>query len=413
MKNLLRAAGALSLGAASLTVANLAHAAEGGEKPWTVSAALRGFYDDNMYTQPSGPAKDDSFGFEISPSLGYGRTMENTTFNISYTYSARWYEARSTDEWDQSHVASLLFSHEFSPRFKLDITDDFVMSQEPAQFGAATGLVTRTEGDNWSNRGMISTSIGITERVSTVLGYRNNLYRYDDPAYEASLDRTEHLPWIDLRVMITPQTVGVIGYQYGIIGYDSDLRLSNGLPASSRDYDVQNIYGGVDHAFNSSFSGSLRAGAQITDYDLVGVETETTPFVDAGLSYVYSPGSSVSAGVRHMLNATDVDVALNQESTVFYARWTHAITAKVKASALGQFQNSEFNGGRYDGQSENFWTVGFDLSYDITTHIALTATYYYDKLDSDVNFNQGVPGAPVFNRGYDRNRFYLGVRASF
>jgi hypothetical protein len=409
MKNLLRAAGALSLGAASLTVANLAHAAEGGDKPWTISAALRGFYDDNIYTAPKGPAKIDSFGFEISPSLGYGRTMENTKFNISYTYMARWYEARNGDDWDQNHIASIQFGHEFSPRVKLDISDDFAVSQEPAQVGGFA-LPLRSEGDNISNRGVISLSIGITPTVSTVLGYRNNFYRYDNPAYEAALDRTEHLPSLDLRVVLTPQTVAVFGYQFGMIGYDSDLLLTSGLPADSRDNDSHYIYGGVDHAFSSSFSGSLRAGAQVTDYDFPGSDTRTSPYVDAGLSYVYAPGSSVSAGVRHSLNATDVDVALDQESTVFYARWSHAITAKLKGSVLGQFQSSDFNGGKYDGQTENFWTVGGELSYSVTTHIALTATYYYDKLDSDLNF--GTLAVP-YNRGYGRNRVFLGVRASF
>ena len=65
MNKLIRAAGMLSLGTASLAVQTFVCAADDG-KSWNISAALRGFYDDNIYTRPNGPDKLDSFGFEIS-----------------------------------------------------------------------------------------------------------------------------------------------------------------------------------------------------------------------------------------------------------------------------------------------------------------------------------------------------------
>jgi hypothetical protein len=409
MKNLLSAAGALSLGAASLAVITNVNAAEGGAKPWSASAALRGFYDDNILTAPKGSNRViDSWGFELSPSLGYTRTMDNSSFSLGYTYLARWFEDRPGSQWDQNHTVNAKFSHEFSPRLKLNLSDDFVSAQDPEQLAPLSGQVLRAEGDNINNTAAAGLSIGVSERVSAIVGYRNGYYDYDLAAYADALNRMEHLPSVDVRYLLNPSTSLIVGYQFGIFDFDA---VTAGRP--NRDYNSHYIYGGVDHQFLQNFSGSVTAGAQVTEYDLGG--TDTTPYINGNLVYAYAPGSTATVGLRHTLNATDVLLdalgnlaAANQESTAFYVRWTHAFSGKLKGSALAQFQSSDFNGGSAEGQTENFWTLGASASYALTPHVALEAAYYYDHLDSDLD--NGLLGQ---GRGYGRNRLFMGVRASF
>ncbi len=62
--------------------------AESG-KPWSVSATLRGFYDDNINTTAQ---KQGSFGYEISPALMFSFPMEQTTVSFGAIYSAKYYE---------------------------------------------------------------------------------------------------------------------------------------------------------------------------------------------------------------------------------------------------------------------------------------------------------------------------------
>src|SRR4029077_10452557 len=90
-------------------------------KWWSISASLRGFYDDNYNTSPANfhvaetfdPATGirtpgqtvkprDSFGFEISPSFGINIPLPQTFIGLTYTYSLRWYEDRSHPKDDQS-----------------------------------------------------------------------------------------------------------------------------------------------------------------------------------------------------------------------------------------------------------------------------------------------------------------------
>jgi hypothetical protein len=69
MKKVIASAGLLALGAVGVHDARADWAA-GPDKPWSVSANLRGFYDDNINTQPDDAAgRQSSFGFILSPSI--------------------------------------------------------------------------------------------------------------------------------------------------------------------------------------------------------------------------------------------------------------------------------------------------------------------------------------------------------
>ena len=73
---------------------------------------------------------------------------------------------------------------------------------------------------------------------------------------------------------------------------------------------------------------------------------------------------------------------------------------------LGQFQNAEFvgvseNQGN-DGDAETYLSLGVTLSFKINAYLAAEAAYYFDRLGSDVDF-----------REYDRNRVFVGVRATY
>jgi len=91
MNKITTSAGLVVLAAASVQAQNLSPAAGSQEatKPWSISATLRGFYDDNYATAPD-PAKRDSFGFEVSPSASLNLIRDQTALGLNYVYSMRW-----------------------------------------------------------------------------------------------------------------------------------------------------------------------------------------------------------------------------------------------------------------------------------------------------------------------------------
>ena len=65
-------------------------------KALSVTASLRGFYDDNYNTLPSYSHPQDTFGFEISPSVRLNLLPTDQTYlGVRYIYSARYYADRT------------------------------------------------------------------------------------------------------------------------------------------------------------------------------------------------------------------------------------------------------------------------------------------------------------------------------
>src|ERR1700730_11852969 len=98
MINVITSAGLIALGVAGVQTVQAQIPVVGSEKPWSVSATLRGFYDDNYNTAPSGPLRRDSFGFEVRPSVGVNLPLEDTTLTLGYTMSMKYYDDRRSSK---------------------------------------------------------------------------------------------------------------------------------------------------------------------------------------------------------------------------------------------------------------------------------------------------------------------------
>jgi hypothetical protein len=434
MKKILTSTGLVALSAASLQAA---YAPGMGpmdtSKPWSISAALRGFYDDNYATAPNNPPPGtpgprDSWGFELNPSASVNLPMDQTFFSASASYSMKYYDDRPTHKADHSVILSAKLDHAFSERFKMELSDQFIIAQEP-QLINPTGIIAgpplRTEGNNIHNIGMASLDAQLTRELAVEFIYSNNYYDYDQSglgSHSALLDRMEHLASINLRWTLQPQTVGIVGYQFGAVDYSSNDGLffdptspfaptagpNFGIvPSNIRDNYSHYFYAGVDHNFNQQLNGSVRVGAQYTDYHEQNSNT-LSPYVDANVTYTYNPGSYVQAGFRHQRVQTDVagaagaGLTLDAEASSIYASLNHKITGNLTGSILGQYQHSTFRGGAADSLSDDFFIVGLNVTYKINPWISTEAGYNFDRLKSDLG-----------GRTYDRNRIYVGVRATY
>jgi hypothetical protein len=382
-----------------------------------VSLTTQGFYDDNINTQPN---KVGSWGAFINPSVDYAQVWDTSTLTLGAGYGAYYYanakEANISD-WSQTFNLDAGFKHNFNPRISLDLADNFQVFQNASQ--VLLGQTGRIEGNNLGNNGTADLSIELTPRFSLVLGYQNVLYKYEEDQYAATLDRMENYGKLDLRYLWLPTTVAVVGGKIGSIDYNSGLPLYFPIPEPfSPNSDIKNnrtyfAYGGFDHSFNPSLTGSLRAGVQVQDFTNLDIDKQVNPYLDVSLTYAYSAGSKATFGIIHRANPTDVtgfslgNPVLEQESTAIYANVSHAITAKLTGSLVATFQSSQFIGGSYDGQNEEWWSAGATLSYAFTKNLSASFAYYYDLLNSDVNVNGN------YYRDYNRNRVFFGVTASY
>jgi len=179
MKKLIASIGLVAVGTAGLQAA-YAPGLDSMEtsKMWSVSATLRGFYDDNYTTAPSG-SKRNSFGFAVKPSVSLNLPMDQTLISLRYTYGLYYYQDREDlgqKPIDQTHQLDLSIDHAFTERWTAKVTDSFVSAQEPGLVNG--GAVNRTQGNNIHNDGRVAVNTAWTELFSTELGYQNSLYDY-------------------------------------------------------------------------------------------------------------------------------------------------------------------------------------------------------------------------------------------
>ena len=401
-------------------------------KPWTVAATLRGFYDDNVSTVandatiPAGYHRG-STGFEISPSLRFSFPMEQTTLSFGYVYSLKYYENKpigNTDNYDQTHQFDAAFAHAFSERYHLNITDSFVIGQEPDFLRAGNTFTTfqRISGDNMRNFGTITLAVQMTPELSLEAGYANTFYSYADNSpggLAGLLDELDNVAHLDGRYQFAPQTTGIIGYQFRDTEYTGNQVIGSyfpagGLPKVQVMSDERNarshyVYAGIDENFRPDLTGSVRAGGRYTEYyNNPAGQSDLSPYAMASLRFTYLPESFLEAGFTYDYSASSVfnansagSLTLNAQSATVYASLNHRITPKLYGSILAQFQNSTYYGGTFDGKTDKYYLVGLNLQYRFTPNFSAEIGYNYDKVDSEVSVT------------YDRNRVYVGFTGSY
>jgi len=394
-------------------------------KLWTVSGTLRGFYDDNYNTQPTGPGKRSSFGFEVSPSVGLNVPLQQTELGLRYTYGLYYYQDRESlgqNAIDQTHQLDLWVDHAFTERWSGKVQDTLAVGQEPQLLNGGTLL--RAEGDNIHNDGTITLDTQWTRLLGTEISYENNLYDYQNsggnfinPSLAGLLNRLQHDISLNVNWRLQPTLLAFVGYQYEQVNYTGNESIAAVGPiifnSDSRDSRSQYVYVGGQYTPLDNLSLSAQAGIQYADYYNPPAGAPSTsqlsPYAKLSGTYTYLPGSYVQLGFTQSRNATDVaaptasgKITEDQESSVIYGSLNHQITPRLIASLLGQIQYSTFNGGTYDGQSQTWYSMGLNLAYTITPHVSTEIGYNYDDLTSN------VPGEK-----YSRNRVYLGVTGTY
>jgi hypothetical protein len=452
MKRAIASASLLALGAAS-AAAQLITA----DKPWSIAGSLRGFYDDNINTAPEGPGRVDSFGFEVSPSGAVNFNSGPTTFKGSYVYDNRYYfQRRNTD---QSHDVELDLNHNFSARYSTELTESFIIAQEPEVLSGNGPVTTplRSNGNNLHNAISLNFQAQLTRLFGLVFTYNNNIYSFDEnhgntvspgqPSRSALLDFVQHTFAIDSTWALTQTTRGIFGYKFSALYNTSSESVENDggfiagpppvnspsypyggpfyVPADSRNNYSDYVYVGLDHTFNPYLSGNVRVGFiyeddyQAGNQTLAGVfvrnpQTSVLPYASLGLTYAYADSGSLTFGFQHDINQTDqaassndpgAGVTQNEESSTVYLTASQKLTPltpKLTASGSLQFQNSTFNGGPSNDETDNFYMLGLDLAYQFDPHLSAETGYNFDLLSSD-----------IAGRGYSRNQFFVGVKATY
>lgn len=427
----------LSVGlvAAGTTGLQAAYAPDQGSmdatRMWSLSGSLRGFYDNNYTTSPS---KVGSGGFEVSPTLSINVPMQQTEFGMRFVYGLYYYQARANQDQnpvDQTFRTDLWLDHAFTERWQARVEDSLLITQDPelnGNGGTPTSNPIRTSQNYLANNGTVTLHTDWTRLFSTSLRYHSDFYDYQNNNFAqttnsvtsslaGTLNRIGNAVGLDFQWHQAPMTMFFIGYQFSQVNYTGNQPIAfdpvsgNFYVSDSRNSRAQAVYVGATHTFTPNLVFTGRFGAQYIDYyNNPQSTTSWNPYGNVSLTYTYLPGCFAEIGFNESMNSTDVvtvnnnngSITLSQQSSVIYGSINHQLTPKLRGSLVGQVQFSSYNSGAYANDVDDLYSATLSFSYAFNRHFSADIGDSFDQLNSK------VPG-----RGYNRNRVYAGVTATY
>jgi hypothetical protein len=360
-------------------------------KPFTVTVDAGLSHDSNIFGSASNAI--DSMVYTFAPKLAFNASVTPQSFvTAAYQISFDYFDNRPTDKLLVSHDVKLRLAHKFTEVTNVDLNEEFQVEKNPRSLLAGVPLnsdqsFTRNQFD-----GRLPTGLG--QKTSLVFKYRNIYFNYDDAGLSQNLDRMEHLAGIELNDRFLPDVTLVGEYRYQAIDYAHAGEL--------KDKTSHFLLAGADYTLGKQLTFSGRAGLEDRRRD--GERSTTAPSISLTLQYNYTENSFVTGGYTYSLEETD-NPALFTDTRMsrFFINVRHAVTARVIASGSITVESSTLLGRRgLPDVDETGTRLGLALTYVARKNFTLSATFDYDRVNSD---------SP--DRKQDRTRFGLNGRLYF
>ncbi len=155
----------------------------------------------------------------------------------------------------------------------------------------------------------------------------------------------------------------------------------------------------------ASIRTSLRGGAEFRQFE--NFNERTSPYGEATLNYSLGARTTLSWTNRYGLDQPDVPGAASRTTFRTGLNASYAITPRIISSLTFFYQHDE-NDGIFTPTSlvpsfnEDSLDIGLGLRYEINRNFAALAGYNHTEVLSDITL-----------REYARNRYYLGLNATF
>jgi hypothetical protein len=417
-------------------------AGQQGPKPFTATVAIREGYDSNPLTQSYQSSTDvnSSTYSSVNPSLGYNYTGLQADLSARYDFQGIYYPSlnQSYDiQYNQSFTGQ--YTYAFDPRLSLTVADNFSFFEQPigTMFSAGLAPITNVQG-NIINLGTIKADYRVTDRLSMVTRWNNQLVNSDGPASynnngtgiisgsAAASNYMNNGAFQQFRLDFTPETIGTFSIDYQLFDYQSDQNF--------RDNQQVAFSLGADHTFLPTLFFSGRAGIQLNDNfgtndnpknvgpgGLNSGEQEigVYPFASLSSTWNYGQQNSLSAGFSIQIQQSTQQTSSDSESYNLNLSSDHAFTEKLKlvqtlsvqlALYTPQYdkeQSIAIYGGYQGSGQQTVASYNCKFSYAFYPYLSAELGYTFSTFQSYFDENNSNGGS------YNRNVVYIGVRGTY
>lgn len=415
-------------------------AGQQGAKPFTATVAIREGYDSNPLTQSYQSSNDvnSSTYSSVNPSLGYNYTGLQADASARYDFQGIYFPSLNSSvdiQYNQTFTGQ--YTYAFDPRFSITIADNFNFFEQPiaTQFAAGLAPVTNTQG-SIINLGTIKADYRVTDRLSMVTRWNNQVVNSDQPAsysgttiQSGSASQSNYMnngAFQQFRLDFTPETIGTFTVDYQLFDYQNDQ--------SFRDNQQVAFTLGADHTFLPTLFFTGRAGIQLNDNfgtndnpRIVGAgglnsgeqEIAVYPFVSLSSTWNYGQQNSLSAGFSIQVQQSTQATSSDSESYNLTLNSDHSFTEKLKlvqtlsvqlALYTPQYDKEQsllIYGGYQGSGQQTVANYNCKLSYAFYPYLSAELGYTFSTFQSYFDENNSNGGS------YNRNVVYLGVRGTY
>ena len=406
---------------------------EGGfsRQKFTITLDTRFGYDDNASGRPdTGVAvvalpngqlglrrvdvdQDDSAFFNIALGVGYTAATQRATLTIGADVGLTYFFDRDGRDYDINGGLSGRFTYKLTPRAFLDLSTynayisagDYGasnLSGFTGTNGVGAGIAGTTadrDSDYFYTSNRIAMTYQFAPRLSLVGSENLVAFAYDESLYADAQDRLETYTGLELQYLLLPNLSLAANYRFGYIDYFS----------VNNDSQTHFVLGGFDYSFSQRLKSTLRAGVEFRRYDNAPGD-EDSPYAEGAITYDISRNSHVSLNARYGIEEGVLFTAANSKTDTFRigTDFSQNFTARISGYLAFYYTHARYstlNGGG-DNFSENTYDVSVGARYAINRHLAAEIGYTHTTFDSPTVQN-------LYERSYDRNRYFGGLRIQF
>jgi len=361
--------------------------------PIRFSLGLRADWTDNRDAIET--RNESTWDLYIQPRVDAVIEGERSLLDFFYVPSFRYRtdpsDIQNDTEWH--HDLGLVAKHSPSPRVNLRLNEKFDYTDDPSV--QATGSTVRRDRTFLLNRAEGGLNYEINRKTTADFFARNIIKRYDEEvvATESDEDRT------DLRFVAWRQVARTLALtataRYSMFAYESRIGIQ-------RDFDSVVGALGIDKVISKNLRGSLMGGVQAQEYDDAGLDSDTTPYVEARLTCTTSPATRIFAIASHGTRDADVFPYASQEFTQGSLELEWDPSARITLGLIGLYRVGDYAeeatpssapalAFAEDRTGEENTLVGEGrIKYKILANSYIKLSHKYEDVDSDVSESYSV-----------------------
>ncbi len=385
------------------------HAEEAGR--WlTLENTLGVGYDDNVgYNETN---KVDRLRITDRVGLTADRALENGFIGLRYQLSYTQYDSgdsgdgnsQLTDETFWSHQADFDLNKTFSPKLKMGIRETFLYTERP-EIENPDGTIRQQDSTYYYNTINLNASSMLTARWGVDADGRWQIMRYsenedlgqreDYDQYSAGLNAFTQLGQGG-RVGLSGRynTISYLDAENAAnetVTYENANQQSDIIP--DRGYDLYSIGLMLSDIINPSLIATLNAGWQVQEYAAANIDSNSSPYADATLTYLPNPGTRITASGSYSLYQSGLLTYSGQTRTAGSLSVAQDFTRRLTGTVIGSYIMSEYDGDSsvnlitnepVTDSKETAFSVSTILAYQIGQRNWVQVSYSWNDFNSDL-----------------------------